>query len=114
MSEQGTGMNWDEDANFWNAIDGFAHLSWIPLKELLDVLYEHRDEFGPQANAIIFGGVGKFIQTYIHARSAGASEVDAFNDGVRAIQRDPRVKRIIESSANLVIDTQVDKMKGGI
>jgi hypothetical protein len=78
-------MTWQEDPNFWTALDGFAHLSWIPLKELLDVLYEHRHEI---------------------------AEIEAFNAGVQAVQMDPRVKRLIEQSANQLVDGQVDRMKG--
>jgi hypothetical protein len=112
MTNEPPYMTWQEDPNFWIALDGFAHLSWIPLKELLDVLYEHRLEIAEQGNAMLFGGIGRFMQTYTTARRDGATEIEAFNAGVQAVQTDPRVKRLIEQSANQLVDGQVDRMKG--
>ena len=98
---------WDEDRNFWNALDGFTHLAWTPLKELLDPLYEHRHEFGPHANAILFGGIGRFMQVYNGSRAKGMSEVESFNAAVSAVEADVRVKRIIDGAAQQTVDAQV-------
>ena len=113
MSDYPIDIRWDDDPIFWASLDDFVHLCWTPLKELLDVLYEHRDELAPHGQALLFGGLGKFIQIYHHSRAHGFDEVESFNEAVRAVQADTRVQSMVESAANQTVDLTVERMKEG-
>ena len=104
---------WHSDPNFWNALDGFAHLAWIPLKELMDVLYENQDEFNPMGQTLMFAGIGKFFKVFVEMRHTGLDPKEAYNVAIEAVQRDSRVQSMVQDIATENIDKRVNKMKEG-
>jgi hypothetical protein len=110
MSEEG----WQDDLLFWQSLDHFVEVAWLPLKELLDVLHEHEDEMDPPAKAFIFGGIGQFMRVYATRRSEANTPVQAFNDAMHTVHNDRRVQAVFAGAANQMVDSAVENLKGSV
>jgi len=104
-------MTWLTDPNFWTALDDLTELTWSPLLDFLNVLNEHTDAMPLQAQAFIFGGLGKFVGTYRGARAELNNHENSFFMAMNAVANDRRMMKLHEMAGNQMVDRAVDKMK---
>ena len=101
---------WAENEELWEALDLLVSESWLPLKELLDIAFEHRDEFQMFSTALLFGGVGTFVRVYHECRSEANTPQQSFGEAMGAVQADRRMQAVFQQATNQVIDAQVERM----
>ena len=104
---------WHEDEQVWDALDLAVEAVWLPLKDLLDLLHEHRDELEPQSSAFLFGGLGQFVRVYATRRGESNTPVQAYVDAMAAVQNDRRIQTVFQQAAEEAVDARVKEMKEG-
>lgn len=102
---------WVTDARFWDALDNLVVHNGLPLKELLDVLYEYKDNLSIEVLGMLFGGIGEFFKTYSRSRRETNSPVASFELAVHAAQNSPLMQQYMAWSVNQMIDNKVQVMK---
>jgi len=107
-----TRMTWLQDPNFWTALDDLCDAAWTPLLDFLNVLNEHTDAMPLQAQAFIFGGLGKFVGTYQGSRAELNNHENSFFMAMNAVANDRRMMKLHEMAGNQMVDNAVDKFKG--
>ena len=105
-------QDWTEDEKMWEALDELVDSSWQPLKELLDLAYEYREQFQPFSIALLFGGMGTFTRVYYECRSQANSSEQAFQEAMLAVQADRRMQAVFQKATNDAVDAQVERMGG--
>ena len=104
---------WSDDPRFWESLDSLVLIAWRPLKELLDVCDEHADSFTLQTNALLFGGLGVFVQKYANYRKDLNSNEVSFEAAMIACHNDPRMRDMMGQAAEMMVDNGIDKLKEG-
>ncbi len=103
---------WEDDARIWERLDVLMGETWLPLKELLDVIVEYRDEIPLQGEALMFGGLGTFVMRYNELRMQGANNPQTcLFEAVLAVQNDRRVRQFMGHMMESQIDENVQKMQ---
>ena len=105
-------MTWEQDPKFWLALDDLTDIAWTPLLDLLNVLHEHADTLPVQAQAFIFGGLGKFVGTYKQMRTDLNNHENSFFHAMNAVAQDRRMMKLQELTAQQMVDSKVEKFKG--
>jgi len=105
-------MTWIDDDRFWVALDDYTAQSWPSLKQLLDVLYEHKDDLEIQAQAFLFGGLGKFVRIYHELRQDLNKPEVCFSEAFIAVQKDRRIQMLSQLTAEQMVDKKVQNMRG--
>jgi len=104
-------MTWLQDPNFWTALDDLTEIAWPQLLDFLNVMNEHTDVMPIQAQAFIFGGLGKFVGTYNGARAELNNHENSFFMAMNAVANDKRMMKLNEMAGNQMVDNAVDKFK---
>tara|TARA_S200002703_G_scaffold93540_1_gene80780 strand:+ start:1512 stop:1841 length:330 start_codon:yes stop_codon:yes gene_type:complete len=103
--------HWTQDPRFWDALDNLTVHSGLQFKELLDVLWEYKEQLSPMTLGLLFGGVGEFFNTYSRSRRETNSPIQSFELGVKNAQNHPLMQSYMQQSMNQMIDAKVGGMK---
>lgn len=104
--------SWNTDPNFWEALDKLVEASWLPLKELLDVVFEHKDTIGREPQAFLFGVIGNFVRVYYEMRAMTNPPQVSFNEGMQTVFSDRRVQELFQLGMQSAVDNKVSQMRG--
>jgi len=107
-----TEIAWNDDVLFWESLDSFVAIAWLPFNELIDVLHEHQSEMDEPTKAILFAGMGGFMRVYARQRQEGQDPLVAFNAAMNTVHHDRRVQAVFGAAANQVVDNAVQNLKG--
>ena len=103
---------WVQDARVWEKIDNLMLEVWLPLKEFLDVFHEYNSELTPQAQAIMFGGLGTLVMKYCELRQQNANQPpDCLQEAFATVHADKRVQHLMGQAMNIGIDSKIQEMK---
>jgi hypothetical protein len=104
---------WNEDENMWFALDDLMKNVKDDLGNFLGLLAEHRDEIGLLGNAVLFGGIGKLVFSYLGFRETNEPE-QSLALAFQKVYADRRVQNLMGHAVNQAIDGKVSQMRGEI
>lgn len=102
---------WYEDEQLWEAIDDLMKVTSKPLKEVLDLLYEHESTLHPLAKTILYGGLATLVSNYTKFRINKNPPSVSFEQSVKAVQNNPLMIRMFAQGIESSIDEKVEAMK---
>lgn len=97
-------MHWSERPDIWASLDDLGKQSWKPLKEFLGLLSDHQSQLSPIAQALLFGGIGKFFAFYNKARAQELDGPSAFQVALEEVYSDARIQGLIMTAVNNQVD----------
>ncbi len=103
-------MVWTEDPQLWVELDDLLLNAWPDVKDFLDVLVEHRTEFHPTVNTVIFNGCGNFVKSYVEARHEANPPNLALAVALEKVTQNPNITRLMQSQMNAAVDNMVKGM----
>ena len=101
---------WSDDERFWDALDEATSAAWLPLKEFLDVVFDHQDELPLISQALLFGILGGFVKEYVEARGELNDPPVALEMALSNVMNDRRVQSMMKGGIDQTIDNHVEGM----
>jgi len=103
-------MMWSENPLLWDKLDDLLLNAWPDVKEFLDILVEHRTEFSPTVNTIMFHGCGNFVKSYVEARHEANPPNLALAVALENVTQNPNISRLMQMQMNAAVDNAVKGM----
>lgn len=103
-------MNWMDDPLVWDTFDDLLLNAWPELRQFLDALHEHSDEFNTQWRGMMFGGLGQFFAAYTTARAEANDPRQSYAVALEVMVANPAFAGMMQGMINQTIDGAVVKM----
>ena len=97
-------MHWTERGDIWQSLDKVVKTSFPPLREFLDLMADHQHQLGGVGNALLFGGLGKFLAVYGKARQMDADGPTAYQVAMEEVYLDERIQALLVTAVNQTVD----------
>lgn len=104
-------MKWEDNPLLWEKLDDLMTNTALETKELLDVLYEHRDEFNPMLHGLLFGAYGQLVMSYNIARKESNNPKLSLAIGLEKVLENPHFGALMKANMQNVVDEVVTKME---
>ena len=106
-------IEWFENKIIWDSLDNIVNHSAGDIKNLLDALWEHRDELDEQMKVTLFIGLGGFVKTYAESRSELNKPLESFAHAVEKVFTHPAYEKVMMKQMTDKIDDKVVQFKEG-
>lgn len=106
-------IEWYENKIVWDSLDAIVKNCSTDLKNLLDALWEHKDEIDENTQVTLFVGLGGFVKTYAEARSELNEPLESFAHAVNTVFSHPAYDRMMQKQMNQFVDSKVENFKEG-
>jgi len=105
-------IEWYENKIVWDSLDAIVNNCAKDLKNLLDALWEHKDEIDTNTQITLFIGLGGFCKSYHEARNETNEPLESFTHAINKVFTHPAYEAMLSQQVTDVIDSKVAKMKG--
>ena len=108
MSEK---IEWFENQIIWDSLDALVKNCSTDLKNLLDALWEHRNEIDENTQVTLFVGLGGFVKKYSEARNETNEPLQSFAHAVNEVFTHPAYEKMMMKQMTDKIDDKVVQFK---
>ncbi|HAI40103.1 MAG TPA: hypothetical protein DCM40_19435 [Maribacter sp.] len=110
MSEN---IEWFENQIIWDSLDALVKNCSTDLKNLLDALWEHKNEIDENTQVSLFIGLGGFVKSYSEARNELNEPLQSFAHAVEKVFTHPAYEKMVMKQMTDKIDEKVVQFKEG-
>lgn len=106
-------IEWFENQIIWDSLDALVKNCSTDLKNLLDALWEHKNEIDENTQVSLFIGLGGFVKNYSEARNNLNEPLQSFAHAVNEVFTHPAYEKMLMKQMNDNIDKKVSQFKEG-